>query len=263
MIFSRRVVAAALAAFSLSVLVSPALAAPKANAPLKVSAASSLTDAMNELGPLYAAQGHAKPVFTYAASSVLARQIEQGAPADFFISADEAWMDYLGERKLIVVGARKSMLSNKLVLVAPAGKPLNITKIAPGFDLLGALGGGKLAMADPETVPAGKYGRAALQSLNVWSSVESSVVRADNVRAALRFVETGEAPAGIVYLTDQMADKAKVTLVGEFPPASYPKISYPQAAVRGGNEKEAREFAKFLGTSEAKAVFTRMGFVLE
>jgi molybdate transport system substrate-binding protein len=230
--------------------------------PVRVFAASSMTDALNEIGALYAAAGHEKPVLTYAASSVLARQIEQGAPADFFISADEPWMDYLAERKRIDPATRNSALSNDLVLIAPLDHPLNV-KIGPSMNLLGALGGGKLAMADPNSVPAGKYGKAALEALGVWKSVEGSVVRAENVRAALRYVETGNAAAGIVYLTDQMAAKDKVALVGAFPASSHPKISYPMAVVRGGRTKDAKAFETFLQGPEARAVFTRMGFILQ
>src|SRR6185503_12324205 len=142
-----------------------------------------------------AAKGNKKPLFVYASSSILARQIEQGAPADFFLSADEPWMDYLGERRLIDPATRKSMLSNRLVLVAPKDSAMDV-KLTARVDLYGALKGGKLAMGDPESVPAGKYGKAALQSLGVWSQVEGSVVRAENVRAALAFVERGEADAG-------------------------------------------------------------------
>ena len=262
--FSRRGLWAGLFAlatvFALGVA-EPAMAKSKSGAPLRVFAASSLTDAMNELGDIYATQGHPKPVFNYASSSVLARQIEQGAQADFFISADEPWMDYVGERKLIDVATRKSYLSNKLVLVAPVGKPLNIT-IGPNMDLFGALNGGKLAMGDPDSVPAGKYGKAALQALGVWSSVEGSVVRAENVRAALKFVDTGNAAAGVVYLTDQMADK-NVQLVGIFPEVSHPKISYPMAVVKGGQTSDAKAFEKFLQGAEARAVFTRFGFILQ
>ena len=229
--------------------------------PLRVYAASSLTDAMKQLGDMYEAKGNKKPVFVYASSSVLARQIEQGAPADFFLSADEPWMDYLGERRLIDPATRKSMLSNRLVLVAPKDSAMDV-KLTAGVDLYGALKGGKLAMGDPESVPAGKYGKAALQSLGVWSQVEGSVVRAENVRAALVFVERGEANAGIVYLTDQVASKG-VRLVDTFPAISHPKISYPMAVVRGGMEAEAAKFEAFLQTPEARMVFTKLGFILE
>lgn len=252
--------------FAALVLLALQSAAPSAQARpaprrLLVFAASSLTDALNEAAAAYAAAGRPKPAFSYAASSVLARQIEQGAKADLFISADEAWMDYLAARKLIDPATRVSFLSNELVLIAPAGRPLNV-KIAAGFDLAGALRGGKLAMADPESVPAGRYGRAALQSLGVWNSVEGSVARAENVRAALRFVETGDAPAGIVYRTDAITSGGKITIVGAFPAASHPRISYPMAVVSGGQAGEAKAFEAFLRSPAARAVFKRQGFVL-
>jgi molybdate transport system substrate-binding protein len=229
--------------------------------PLTVFAASSLTDALNEIAPLYAAAGHPAPVFSYAASAVLARQIEQGARADLFASADEPWADYLAERKLIDPATRVSLLSNTLVLVAPTDKPMKV-KIRKGFNLAGALGDGKLAMADPDSVPAGKYGKAALENLNVWSSVAGKVARAENVRAALRFVEVGEAAGGIVYATDALASGPKVKVVGEFPASSYPNISYPFAAVTGGNATEAKAFLAFLRTKPAQDVFKRKGFVI-
>lgn len=257
---SRRGFSAALFGFgalTATFLAAPALAQPAR--PARVYAASSLTDAMNEIGRLYAARGNPAPVLVYAASSVLARQIEQGAPADVFVSADESWMDYLAARKLIDPATRTSLLANKLALVAPIGRPLNV-RIGVGMNLRRALGGGRLAMGDPESVPAGRYGRAALQSLGVWRQVEGSVVRAENVRAALLFVERGEAAAGIVYLTDQFAAKDTVALVGVFPEASHPPISYPMAAVRGGRAPEAARFLKFVEGPEGRDVFTRFGF---
>jgi molybdate transport system substrate-binding protein len=229
--------------------------------PVTIYAASSLTDALNEIATAYAAAGHAKPVFSYASSSQLARQIEQGARADLFVSADETWMDYLAERKLIVTASRDSILSNKLVLVAPAASTMNL-KIGSGFDLAGALHGGKLSMADPDSVPAGKYGKAALQSLGVWGAVEPSVAKAENVRAALRFVETGDAPAGIVYLTDAMASGPKVKVIGEFPQASYPKISYPMALLKGA-KGGTKAFADYLRSPTAIAIFKRQGFIIQ
>lgn len=235
--------------------------AQPAEQPARVFAASSLTNVLTELGDAYAAQGHPKPVFNFAGSSVLARQIDQGASADLFISADEPWMDYLAGRRLIDASTRVSFLSNRLVLVAPRDAPLNL-RIAYGFDLHGALNGNRLAMADPDSVPAGRYGRAALQNLGVWSSVAGDVVRGENVRAALRFVELGEAGAGIVYLTDARASD-RVSVVGEFPDASHPYISYPMAVVRGGRTREAASFEAFLQTPAADAVFARAGFILQ
>jgi molybdate transport system substrate-binding protein len=262
MAFTRRGALAALFAFVLSVFALAPQAALAQQQPLRVFAASSLTDALNELGRAYAATGHPAPVFNYASSSVLARQIDQGARADLFISADEPWMDYLNERRLIDASTRVSFLSNRLVLVSPSDRPLNV-QIRPGFNLAGALNGGRLAMGDPDNVPAGRYGRAALQSLGVWGSVEGSVVRAENVRAALRFVELGEAAGGIVYKTDAMISGDRVRIVGEFPATTHPRISYPMAVVRGGRSAEARAFQAFLQSPQADAVFTRLGFILQ
>lgn len=258
----RRTIVSALVATVLALLGGAPASAQTPEQPLRVFAASSLTDALNELAPIYAATGHPPPVFNYAATSMLARQIEQGAPADLFISADEAWMDYLAERRLIDAPTRVSFLSNRLVLIAPSDRPINV-QIGAGFDLHGALGGGRLAMADPESVPAGRYGRAALQTLGVWDSVSSDVVRAENVRAALRFVEVGEAAAGIVYLTDAQASGSRVQIVGAFPETSHPRISYPMAAVGGEASAEARAFAAFLQSETAGDVFRRLGFIVQ
>lgn len=258
----RRTFFAALAACALALFGGAPSAHAQNAQPLRVFAASSLTDALNELAPLYAATGHPRPVFNYAASSVLARQIDQGARADVFISADEPWMDYLAERRLIDPATRASFLSNRLVLVAPNDSAMNLD-IRSGFNLYGALNGGRLAMGDPESVPAGRYGRAALQSLGVWNSVAGSVVRAENVRAALRFVELGEAAAGIVYATDAQASGQRVRVVGAFPEISHPRISYPMASVRGGQSAEAAAFEAFLQSPTADAVFQRMGFILQ
>lgn len=224
-----------------------------------VFAASSLIDVMKQLGELYAAEGHPAPVFNFAASSELARQIEQGAGADVFISADEAWMDYVADRSLIDPASRKTLLTNTLVLVAPSDKPIAI-ELKAGMDLAGALQGGKLAMGNPDSVPAGKYGRQALEKLGVWSAVEASVVRAENVRSALRFVEVGEAAAGIVYATDAKAAGAAVSVSGTFPADSHTPITYPAAVVAGKNAGEAKAFVEFLGSEEASAVFEQAGF---
>jgi molybdate transport system substrate-binding protein len=253
----RRLFLALAAVFATTTL---ALAQPTEQ-PVRVFAAASLTDVLTQLGAVYERGGHARPVFNFAASSVLARQIEQGASADLFISADEPWMDYVAERSLIESSTRVSFVSNKLVLIAPRDAPLNL-RIAPHFDLHSALNGDRLAMADPDSVPAGRYGQAALQNLGVWDSVVGDLVRAENVRAALRFVELGEAGAGIVYLTDARASD-RVVVVDEFPPDSHPRISYPMAVVRGGSSPEAAAFEAFLQTTEADAVFARAGFVLQ
>lgn len=222
---------------------------------VRVFAAASLTDALSEI-----AQGfRPAPVLSFAASSTLARQIEQGAPADMFVSADEAWMDHLAERKLIAPASRVRLLSNALVLIAPAAQPLQLT-IGAGFPLAQALADGRLALADPEAVPAGRYARAALEHLGVWAAVEPRIVRAADVRGALRFVEQGEAAAGIVYRTDALAAGDRVQIVGAFPEGSHPAIVYPAALLRGAR-REAAAFLAHLQSPQAWAVFARHGFL--
>ena len=185
-------------------------------------AAASLTDALDAALAAYQSAGGGPVNAAYASSSTLARQIEQGAPADVFISANPEWRDYLAERTLIRRGSRADLLGNGLVLVAPRGDAVAL-EIAPGFDLLGALQGGRLAMADPDHVPAGTYGRAALESLGVWQAVAPHVARADTVRVALALVARGEAPLGVVYRSDALAD-ATVRVVDAFPEGSHAPI---------------------------------------
>jgi molybdate transport system substrate-binding protein len=197
-------------------------------------------------------------VISFAASSALARQIDSGAPADLFISADEEWMDYVARKNLVRKGTRMSFLSNGLVLVAPAASKLRMT-IRPNFPLAKALGSGRLAMADPDAVPAGKYGKEALTRLGVWSSVEGKVARAENVRAALAFVSRGEAPLGIVYATDALAEKG-VRTVGRFPGNSHAPISYPVGRLTASTHRDAEPFRRFLISAEGKAIFRRFGF---
>jgi molybdate transport system substrate-binding protein len=237
-------------------LATPALAQDK----LVIFAAASLTEALSEAGVAYANAGHPAPLFSFAASSALARQIENGAPAGLFISADEEWMDYLGTRKLIAQESRISFLGNTLVLVTPMGQPLGVT-IAPNFDLAGALKGRKLVLADPTGVPAGRYGRAALEFLGAWTAAEHLVVRADNVRAALTFVERKEAAAGIVYATDA-ALTDKVEIAGTFPADSHPAISYPLAIIARNDGAQARAFREFLLSDVAKSIYRKYGFAV-
>ncbi len=228
---------------------------------LIVFAAASLTEALNEIGDAFAKTGKPRPVFSYAASSALARQIENGAPAGLFVSADEEWMDYLAQRKLIIPETRTSFLGNTLVLITPADRPHQVT-IGPGFDLAALLGAGKLALADPENVPAGRYAKAALENLKVWSPVESHVVRGDSVRGALALVERGEATAGIVYGTDAALTK-KVAVAGIFPEGSHPPISYPLAVVGAHDTAAARAFRDFLLGETAKVVYRQHGFAVK
>ena len=234
--------------------------AAQAAEPPVVLAAASLQEALTDAAGRFAATGHPRPVLSFAASSQLARQIENGAPADMFISADEAWMDDLANRKLITPGSRASFLSNRLVLVAPADHPFTTT-IKPGFPLATLLGEGHLAMADVAAVPAGRYGKAALTKLGVWSAIEAKVVQTDNVRSALVFVERGEARAGIVYATDAMASR-KVVVAAVFPTTSHPPISYPLGLVVGRANPEARAFRRYLLSDAGGAVFACYGFIV-
>jgi len=223
-----------------------------------VLAAASLQESLTAAADAFAATGQPRPVISFAASSALARQIDAGAPADLFISADEPWMDFVANKKLVRPGTRVSFLTNRLVLVAPVATPLKLN-IQSGFGLAAALGDGKLAMADPDSVPAGKYGRAALISLGVWRDVEPKVARAENVRAALAFVSRGEARAGIVYETDAKADKG-VRIVGVFPAISHPPITYPVAVLAGSRNAGAERFRAFLLSDAGKAIFGRYSF---
>jgi molybdate transport system substrate-binding protein len=222
-----------------------------------IFAAASLKNALDAAAEEYAKGGGSAVTVSYAASSALAKQIEEGAPADIFFSADLDWMDYLTDRDLIQDDSRVELLGNELVLIAPAGSTVSL-EIAPGFPLLDALGGDKLAMAETASVPAGKYGKAALQSLGVWDSVSASVAEAENVRAALALVSRGEAPLGIVYATDAKADPG-VKVVGIFPEDSHPPILYPVALTTSA-KPEAQEFLEFLVSERAASIFERQGF---
>jgi molybdate transport system substrate-binding protein len=229
-----------------------------AAADVTVFAASSLKEALDEQARAFrVATGH-KAIVSYAASNALARQIEAGAPADVFISADVNWMDYLGERTLLAPGTRANLLRNVLVLVAPAASTATL-RIAPNFGLAAALGPEKLAMANPDGVPAGRYGRSALESLGVWKSVEGQVARAESVRAALMLVSRGEAPFGIVYRTDALADKG-VRIVDAFPPGSHPAIVYPIALVAGSRSPAGPALLAYLRSAPARAVWEKHGF---
>jgi molybdate transport system substrate-binding protein len=249
---SRRLVLAALAGVLLAV------AAPARADDLLVFAAASTKDALQDIAKAYEAAGNGKVVYSFASSSDLAKQIENGAPAALFISADTKWMDYVADKKLIVDDSRRDLLGNKLVLIAPKDSTLKVD-LAPNAPLAQALGDGKLAMGDPDAVPAGRYGKAALDKLGIWASVEPAVVRAKDVRATLTLVERGEAAAGIVYATDAMVSK-KVRIVGEFPADSHPKIVYPVALVAGHDDAAAKAFYAYLTGPKARDVFLDYGF---
>jgi molybdate transport system substrate-binding protein len=224
-----------------------------------VFAAASLTDALGKIGQAYEAAGHGRAVFNFAASSVLARQIEASGGADMFMSADTDWMDYLDSRGLLAPGTRTNLLGNRLVLIAPRDSTVSLT-IGRGFDLAGALRGGRLAIADPDSVPAGKYGRTALTQLGVWNGVADRVVQAENVRVALAYVARGEAPLGIVYTTDALAEP-KVRIVGTFPANTHLPIVYPAALTRDAGPGGAA-FLRFLSGREATAIFRAAGFII-
>lgn len=223
-----------------------------------VLAAASLQESLTEAADAWAAKGHAKPVLSFAASSALARQIIAGAPADLFLSADEEWMDAVAKAGLLRTGTRKKLLGNRLVLIAPASSKLRLTP-ARGFPLAKALGSGRLALADPDAVPAGKYAKAALTYLGIWTSVAAKVAPAENVRAAMALVERGAAPLGIVYATDAKASRS-VRVVGTFPASSHPPIRYPVAVLKAARHKDAAGFRAFLLSGQSRAIFARHGF---
>lgn len=227
-------------------------------APPVVLAAASLQGALDEALALWSAEGHAAPVVSYAGTSALARQVEAGAPADLFISADEAWMDALERQGLIRAGSRADLAGNRLVLVAQAGSPIALD-LAAGTDVAAALGDGRLAMADPEAVPAGRYGKAALTALGAWEALEGRIAPAENVRAALALVERGAAPLGVVYATDARASAA-VRVVAVFPQDSHPPVVYPMAVLAASQRDEAEPLRRFLLSAPAQATLARHGF---
>jgi molybdate transport system substrate-binding protein len=231
----------------------------QADGPVTVFAAASLKTALDDIAARFAETG-VKTRISYGGSSTLARQIQYGAPADLFLSANAEWMDRLEVEGLIEPGTRRDLLTNRLVLIAAPDVDDEIV-IAPGFDLLGLLGDRRLAMALVDAVPAGLYGRAALQHLGVWEALSDRVAQADNVRAALMLVATGEAPFGIVYATDAEADP-RVRVVGTFPEDSHPPIIYPVALVTGRATPDASALLAYLRGPEAAAILHSHGFGL-
>lgn len=227
-----------------------------------VFAAASLTDGMKDAAALWAKDGHPAPALSFGSSSTLARQIEQGAPANIFASADELWMDDLAKKNLIVPATRHDLLGNELVLIVPASHPIKVD-IKPGFNLLGLLGaGGRLAVGDPAHVPVGLYAKQALGRLGLWDSVMPHIAAAADVRSGMLLVERGEAPAGIVYGTDA-AVSDKVSVAGVFPESSHDPISYPFAVVKAGDTPEARAFLTFLSGPDVRAIWVKRGFKVE
>ena len=232
-------------------------AAPVAADEVMVFAATSLKNALDTIAADYEAATGNSVTISYAGANALAKQIIGGAPADIFISAAVNWMDAVETEGLVVEGTRKDLLGNTLVLVAHG--PAAPVEIGPGFDLKGLLGDGRLAMAMVDAVPAGQYGKAALQSLDVWSAVEPLVAQTETVRSALGLVASGEAPYGIVYATDAASDP-RVTVVGTFPETSHPPILYPAALLTGATDPADRAFLDLLSGAAADAVFAGHGF---
>lgn len=225
--------------------------------PMLVFAAASLTDALREIGAGYEQSTHASLKTSFDASSTLARQIEAGAQADVFFSADTDWMDYLEKRDLIQPATRTNVVGNRLVLIAPAASRIQL-RIEPHFRLAEALGQGRLATGDPDSVPAGRYAHAALATLGVWDAVAPHLARAENARIALRYVARGEAPLGIVYASDARID-GEVRVVDTFPADTHPPIVYPVALTRGAQHSAGAFLAYLLGP-ESRAVFVKYGF---
>ena len=231
-----------------------------ADADITVFAAASTTNALTEIAKLYEAGGGGKVTLSFASSSTLAKQIESGAPADAFLSADTEWMNYLDEKKLLEPGSRSDLLGNRIVFIVPAGSAVKELAVSPQLDLAAILGkDGMLSVGDPAHVPVGKYAKAALEQLKLWPQVEQKIAPAKDVRAGMALVERGESPLGIVYATDA-AISEKVRVVGLFPADSHPKIEYPVAAMQGAKSKAALEFIKFLGAPQAKALWVKYGF---
>lgn len=223
-----------------------------------VFAAASLRNALDDISAAWTQAEDKTVTISYAGSSALARQIEEGAPADLFISADLDWMAYLDERDLIRSDTQLQLLGNRIVLIAHEDADAEI-EIAPGFDLANLLGEERLAMANVDAVPAGRYGKAALEKLGVWSDVEPNVAQAENVRAALMLVALGEAPYGIVYQTDAAAEPG-LRIVGVFPEETHPPIIYPAAVIAESANPDAEAFLAFLQSQTAKELFEAQGF---
>jgi molybdate transport system substrate-binding protein len=226
-----------------------------------IFAAASLKNALDEIAATWSKDtGKPAPKISYAASSALAKQMEQGAPADMFISADLDWMDYVQGKNLIKDDSRFNLLGNKIVIIAP--RDSKVTNLAiKGDDLAKALAGGRLSMANVESVPAGKYGKAALEKLGAWSAVKDSIAQAENVRAALLLVGRGEAPLGIVYSTDAAAEP-NVRIVATFSDDSHPPIIYPAALTKDSSNADAKAFLDFLRSATARSAFEKQGFTV-
>jgi molybdate transport system substrate-binding protein len=223
-----------------------------------VFAAASMKNALDDVNASFTKISGIKVVTSYAASSALAKQLESGAPADIFVSADLQWMDYVAGKNLIKPDTRVNLLGNRLVLIASKDSKLDKVEIAKGFDIDKLAGDGRIAVADVNSVPAGRYAKAALETLGAWAAAESKLAMAENVRATLAFVARGEAPIGIVYDTDAKVEP-NVKIVGAFPDSSYPPVTYPVAATASAKPDAAR-YLQFLLSKAAKSIFEKFGF---
>jgi molybdate transport system substrate-binding protein len=231
-----------------------------AEADITVFAAASTTDALTEIAKIYETGGNGQAALSFASSSTLAKQIENGAPADVFISASAEWMDYLDEKKLLADGSRSDLLGNKIVFIVPASGAVKSLTVSPQLDLAALLGqDGLLAVGDPAHVPVGRYAQAALESLGLWPQVENKIAPAKDVRAGLALVERAESPLGIVYASDAVISD-KIRVVGVFPTDSHPNIDYPVAAMKTDRTDAALKFIGFLRTPQAGEIWARYGF---
>lgn len=242
------------------VLLACSATAIAADRPLTVFAAASLRESLDKVDQAWEAEGHAKVVVSYAASSALAKQIGQGAPADVFVSADNEWMDYLQDRKLVEPASRFVLVRNALVLIAPANSPLQSLDPTKKSDVIAALDNGRLAVAETSSVPAGKYAKQALEKLGLWNDVSAHLAQGENVRAALEYVARGDTPLGIVYLTDARAE-SRVKVLATFTEKTHEKILYPAARTIAADPKAAAAFLEFLRSKQAVAIFRSAGFV--
>ena len=248
------------AAAALLVCGPPQVPARAGSGDLLVFAAASLKNALDAINAQWHKETGKSAAISYAASSALAKQLEQGAPAQIFISAELDWMDYVAKRNLIKPDSRSNLLGNRIVRIARKDKAQKID-IKTGFDLAKILGDGRLSMANVDSVPAGKYGKAALEKLGVWASVSGKIAQAENVRAALLLVSRGEAPAGIAYQTDAAAD-ANVAIIGTFPDDTHPPIVYPAALTATATLPDAAAFLAYIRSDEARTIFAARGFTV-
>jgi molybdate transport system substrate-binding protein len=241
-----------------AVLISAMPQSARAQDTLTIFAAASLKNALDDINAAFTKASNIKVTASYAASSALAKQIESGAPAVVFISADLQWMDYVAGKNLIKTDGRNNLLGNKLVLIAGKDSKLGTQQIGQGFDIATLAGDGRIAVADVKAVPAGLYAKAALEKLGAWSAAEPKLAQAENVRATLAFVARGETPIGIVYETDAKVEP-NVKIIGTFPDGSYPPVTYPAAATANA-KPDAQKYLQFLRSAQSKAIFEKYGF---